>query len=326
MKAVKINNCNPLSLYSLGNNVIYTINNTTYINNEVFRDNISIKNFSVFNNEMFFFIDSKLYKFDNNEIKELFYIKDADAIRIVSDNILLYHNRISRKELKYSFLDFNYNLLWTQTKNEFITTFGNFSKLKERLSNNKFKIVETKTGKNIWYFTLPEGFTIFGKIQVVDDVLFFTSYKDNDREELHYGINIYTGKIMWKKHFNVLDFQLVATQIYKNLVYGYAGKFYQILNPKDGEILFKKDMSQYVKAGIEPTSYKNTLSENILWFVSGRGENAKFGALNIKTHEIEFVQDYPLGKDGQFDKPIYHKGKLYLRDSNNVLHIFEKEK
>lgn len=108
-----------------------------------------------------------------------------------------------------------------------------------------------------------------------------------------------------------------------NLCYGYGGNQYQVFNPLTGAIVLEKDMSEYYEKGIEPNVHRNAIYNGKLWFVSGRGENAKFGVLDIATSEIDFVQDYPLENSEQFETPVYHKGILYLLDSVGTLHIFE---
>lgn len=218
---------------------------------------------------------------------------------------------------------------WNRTiKNYYIVDNGNILLERDAIKTRSFSKINIENGGNEWHFTLPEGFTIFGKIQVVKDVLFFKAFKNDGDYNKQYGLDIKNGKILWELNFEVpynknnIAFNLNTDN---NLSYGYGGNLYQVFDPIKGKVLVEKDMSKYYEQGIDPNVHRNTISEEKLWFVGGRGESAKFGVLNIKTHEIEFVQDYPLEKDGQFDKPVYHKDKLYLRERNDILHIFEKE-
>ncbi len=179
--------------------------------------------------------------------------------------------------------------------------------------------------KKMWHFQLPEGFKIFSKIQPVQNILFFKATKGEFFDYQNtYGLDIKTGKILWESNYPK-DKAIVAFNInpHDNLCYGYGGNHYQVFNPITGKILIDKDMSSYYKQGIDPDIYRNAIYDHKLWFVSGRGDNAKFGSIDLKTHKLDFLQDFPLEKDGQFDKPVCHKGKLYLRDDNKVLHIFE---
>ncbi|MFV0178537.1 hypothetical protein OBK28_03010 [Empedobacter falsenii] len=91
----------------------------------------------------------------------------------------------------------------------------------------------------------------------------------------------------------------------------------------EGKLLVNKDLKELWDQGIDPDAVRNTITEDKLLFVSGRGENTKFGAINLATSEIDFVQSFPLENDGQLDKPVFHEGKLYLHDSNNVLYVLE---
>jgi len=179
----------------------------------------------------------------------------------------------------------------------------------------------------IWHFSLPEGFKIYGKIQLVENVLFFTAFKDVNKYENNYGIDIRTGNVLWVYNFKTpYDGEIIAYHINpeNNLSYGYGGRLYQVFDPVNGKIVFEKDMSDYYEQGVEPDLHRNSISDGRLWFVSGYGENAKFGAININTHEVEFIQDYPLELDYRFHKIIFHQNKLYVSDSGNTLHIFEK--
>ena len=171
----------------------------------------------------------------------------------------------------------------------------------------------------LWQFELPEGFKIFWQAQVVEDVLFFTADNNQTRESKTIALDIHTGKQLWELS------KTIAYQVNTDngLLYGYSARVYRVVNPKNGELLQDKSMLNFFDKGVCPYSFNNTIGGNRLWFVSGRGEKTKFGAINIETSEMEFVQDYPLDEDFQFSKPIYHNNKLYLLDSNKILRVFE---
>ncbi|MFV0153814.1 hypothetical protein OBJ97_11375 [Empedobacter falsenii] len=171
----------------------------------------------------------------------------------------------------------------------------------------------------LWHHTLPEGFKIFGSVQMIDNVLFFSCTDVNLRNSKLIVLEIETGKVLWEFE-NLIDFQID----HKNkLLRGYQGAYYQVINPFEGKLLDNKDLKELWDQGIDPDAVRNTITEDKLLFVSGRGENTKFGAINLATSEIDFVQSFPLENDGQLDKPVFHEGKLYLHDSNNVLYVLE---
>lgn len=171
----------------------------------------------------------------------------------------------------------------------------------------------------LWEFSLPEGFQIFHNIIFVDNVLYLHAVTwDSRRLHITYGLDIETGKVLWQINDPNPAYYLNKQD---NLVYGYAANLFYVINPLTGQIILKKDMSQYYDSGIDPNNV--LVQDDRLWFISRRGENLKFGALDTHTGDMVFVQDYPLSNDAQMDKPVFLSNKLYLRDENNVLHIFE---
>lgn len=175
----------------------------------------------------------------------------------------------------------------------------------------------------LWHYQLPEGFKIFGSVQAIDDVLFFIAYKDN-HYQLVTGLDIETGTILYQNQYEVTNENnfVIARNLNEEdkLMYGY-GHVYQVLNPKTGEIILQKEFKENKEYDLLPSI--NSIYDNKLWFVSRRGQEAKFGAIDIATSEIDFVQGFPLENDAQLDKPVFHQDKLYLHDSNNVLYVLE---
>lgn len=203
--------------------------------------------------------------------------------------------------------------------------YGRYFKGKYRIIFNGFNRKEIffynhiLTDIFLWHYSLPEGFKIFGSVEMIDDVLFFSCVDANLRNSKLIGLEIETGKILWEFE-NLVDFQV---DFKHKLLRGYGGAYYQVIDPFKGKILVNKDLKEFWDKGIDPTASNNTITDDRLWFVSGRGENTKFGAIDLETSEIDFIQDFPLENDGQLDKPVFHQNKLYLRDTNNVLYVLE---
>jgi len=192
-----------------------------------------------------------------------------------------------------------------------------------------FRLTNLLDTETYFEFRLPEDFTIFGNVQVMGNILFIDAAKNVNEQIKIYGLDILTGKTIWELHYQIpYDTKFAAYNYNKEdgLCYGYGSDLYQVFNPANGEILLSKDMTEYYELAVSPNPRHNTIADNRLWFVGNSRHSglAKFGAVNIKTSEMEFVQDFQLDKGGQFDKPVYHNGKLYLLDSwNKILYVFE---
>lgn len=182
-------------------------------------------------------------------------------------------------------------------------------------------LYDIQNNKNLWSYILPEGFSIFKQPQIVDDVLFFDSFKNGNEENFVVGLDIKTGEVLWQLLFKIpYKEQLLATTLHKEnkLCYGYLGNLYQIFNPISGKIVLEKEMNEKINP------YTNAIYDNKLWFVSGKYEECKFGYINLANNELEFIQDFPQEDDETFEI-VYHQKKLYLRGKYyNNLYIFEE--
>lgn len=325
MNEIKVKK-NIVNLFKLTKNIVIIDSQNLYIGKE----SINVKGYDFYKTRevLYATFNKETYRFNENNLS---FIKIFDNVGeyVIDKNTVLTLKYLSSLnfEIKY-FAD--KQIKWQGIFN-YPFVVDNASVLLERdaFRVNRISKINLENGTQEWHFTLPEGFEISGKIQAVDDVLFFWATKEVNKFQNVYGLDINTGDIIWKQNFQIpYDENNIAIHINNkdNLCYGYGDNLYQVFNPKTGEKILDQDMSEYYKQGVDTNLHANAIYDNKLWFVSGRGENAKFGALNIKTHEIEFIQDYPLENGGEFDKIVYHKDKLYLRDNNNVLHIFENEK
>ena len=264
--------------------------------------------------ELYFFdfqnqkFDSILKLSEETSFFEVININNVIAcIEEEDEKLVMYNNRKQKWKIPYA--PAYYNLL---SENVFL--------LRNNYKTSQITNIDLEIVKPLWQYTLPEGFTIFKQPQIVDDVLFFDSFKNGNEENFIVGLNIKTGEVLWQLLFKIpYKEQLLATTLHKEnkLCYGYLGNLYQIFNPISGKIVLEKEMNE----NINP--YTNAIYDNKLWFVSGKYEECKFGYINLANNELELLQDFPQEDDEMFEV-VYFQKKLYLRGVyNNILHIFE---
>lgn len=238
------------------------------------------------------------------------------------DSIICYKLKLKENKVDYVFRNQN-NLFDFSLDGRNIPISTSMNKIV--FTDRKYQIFLYDLDNNItlWHYSLPEDFKIRGSVQAIDNVLFFIAMKDN-HYQLVTGLDIETGNVIYQHQYEVTNANkfIVAKNLnpLDNLMYGY-GHVYQVLNPKTGEILLQKTFVENQKYDLLPSL--QAIYDDKLWFVSRRGESTKFGAVNLETSELDFIQDFPLENDGQLDKPVFHQNKLYLRDTNNVLYVLE---
>lgn len=265
--------------------------------------------------ELYFFdfqnqkFDSILKLSEETSFFEVININNVIAcIEEEDEKLVMYNNRKEKWKIPYA--PAYYNLL---SENVFL--------LRNNYKTSQITNIDLEIVKPLWQYTLPEGFSIFKQPQIVDDVLFFDSFKNVNEENFVVGLDLKTGEVLWQLLFKIpYKEQLLATTLHKEnkLCYGYLGNLHQIFNPILGKIVFEKEMNE----NINP--YTNAIYDNKLWFVSGKYEECKFGYINLVNNELEFLQDFPQEDDEMFEV-VYFQKKLYLRGVyNNILHIFEE--
>ena len=265
--------------------------------------------------ELYFFdfqnqkFDSILKLSEETSFFEVININNVIAcIEEEDEKLVMYNNRKQKWKIPYA--PAYYNLL---SENVFL--------LRNNYKTSQITNIDLEIVKPLWQYTLPEGFTIFKQPQIVDNVLFFDSFKNVNEENFIVGLDIKTGKVLWQLLFKIpYKEQLLATTLHKEkkLCYGYLGNLYQIFNPISGKIVFEKEMNEKINP------YTNAIYDNKLWFISGKYEECKFGYINLANNELEFIQDFPQEDDETFEI-VYHQKKLYLRGKYyNNLYIFEE--
>ena len=265
--------------------------------------------------ELYFFdfqnqkFDSILKLSEETSFFEVININNVIAcIEEEDEKLVMYNNRKQKWKIPYA--PAYYNLL---SENVFL--------LRNNYKTSQITNIDLEIVKPLWQYTLPEGFTIFKQPQIIDNVLFFDSFKNGNEENFVVGLDLKTGEVLWQLLFKIpYKEQLLATTLHKEnkLCYGYLGNLYQIFNPISGKIVLEKEMNENINL------YTNAIYDNKLWFVSGKYEECKFGYINLANNELELLQDFPQEDDETFEI-VYHQKKLYLRGKYyNNLYIFEE--
>ncbi len=304
------------------------------INGEVIVDDLkticveSVDLILLFQGNLNYCLDFTLFEIDRESVHEsvLISVDGADSLSRLTKNLFLIHNRLSRKELKYSIIDESKNVLWEVVGNRFIKAVLGRLLVFNRLSKEEFWVLDT-SGIELFHYKLPLGFNVYRNIEVINDTLFFMSNKEANNFMNVTGVDFSTGKVKWNYEYSIpYETNFIATTLYKNLTYGLSNRFYQVFDPETGEFLVNLNIENILPAGIFPEVNRQNVADRRLWFVSGRGNDVSFGAFNIDMSKIDFIVRFPLSEEDQFDTPVYYKGRLYLRTlHSNTLHIFEKE-
>ena len=134
------------------------------------------------------------------------------------------------------------------------------------------------------------------------------------------GLDAMTGEEKWRlKSANNLYIQDSGS----GYLYDIGGKQFNIIDPNEGKVLYKGNMSdENKKFNVCPEC--GILGENGIYF-KDNFPHSRIGLINIQTHKIEFVIDLNLPKGVKVTSMSYHNGRLYVKDTNDTLHIFAEE-
>lgn len=181
--------------------------------------------------------------------------------------------------------------------------------------NELFKI-DGSNGEIYWRYSVPADEKIIDLHQS-NELLIIQS--NNNKL---FGLDMNTGLKLWEltdvSYYHTLDPN-------SGLLYSYAWDILRIINPSNGKIELEKQfegsMEEY---GIRTDANMHSISGGYLYFMSN-WNTPRFGGINLNTLEIEFVQDLEVEEGVKGGVPHFHKDRLYIRDTINTLHIFERE-
>lgn len=323
-----LNNCSGVNV--IEGRLLLKIENKLFIDNIKFNDLHTIGSIYSFNGVIGFSSNDSFYELQNERTDFLnsFKYRGAHDIWRISEDLFLCHMRLSRKELKYLLVNKKGKVFWEEVGDKFVKPLSGSLFVTNRLILNEFWVKDVDNSF-LYHFILPNGYNITSEILIVKNTLFFVSHKNGNKYKKVIGVDFKNGNKLWELNYEMPykeNFIAIFLNQEDNLCYGLGSKYYQVFDPSRGEVVFQKNVSDLFLEKTVPDLNRQSVYDGRLWFVCGKGADVSFGAMNIKKKKIEFIQNYPLSADDQFDVPVYHKGKLYLKTLyNNTLHVFEKE-
>jgi outer membrane protein assembly factor BamB len=273
--------------------------------------------FFIKEDEIHFYIEGSIYKLNiqNKNLETVWQSKIGRAV--ILKNLIFDRNYNESSDLLDLYCyDLNAKeLLWYKTYKgvRFINLINNKIFLSDLVMLKLIQINELD-GSIIW--SIDFGYDVIGDIFTWNDLLIVKLRNDTIT-----GVNSQTGQRVWEIK-NVYPHYVQDTKA--GLIYGFGRSSYQIIDPVKGKILFEKDM--YEQCGqYDIAPHGCNISGDGLYFINNISDT-KLGKLNIRTHQIEFVQDLDTKPGVKVSRANFYQGRFYILDTDHTLHVFEEIK
>ncbi len=276
-------------------------------------------------------IENKLFSFDNNLyvydeiLKEFVLYRESlggGRVNIFNGNFI--ENKYERQDkfVRVTMYKGKSNIkLWEKSYFNRISWFCRDSYLYVTdLSFKYIDFIDAESGevRNTLHFENPP---ISRFIYHYEDTLIVSLQIRPLEEYILLGLDAMTGEEKWRVE-SVND---IYTQDPTNgYLYGISGNYFQVIDVRNGNMLVHENLSS------EKEKYKiffqgqGCLSPKGFYFKDNH-LTCKFGLINLQTFKIEFVTDLNLPTGVKITDMSYHNGRLYVEDTNDVLHIFAEE-
>lgn len=273
-------------------------------------------------------VDKTLY---SNTSKELYYFDTLKNEFILVSNLekeVIFFEPINKNEFIALIGDNENEVLIKYSENEIIwkkpyspayyyLLSKNIFLLRDNFNTKKITNIDLKTGNPLWLYSLPEGFKIEGKIHLYDNILVVNQI-DEQSCSIIVGLDILTGKKLWENKVSLIHYQQKNDFLYGFASNTFGDNVFSKINIKTGEV-FEKSFENFAK---QVASHLATIHNDNLYFSAYKiGE---IGIIDLQKQEI--IQEFSLNleKGVGIGAPIVTEDKIYILDSLNTLHIFEK--
>ncbi|WP_438711013.1 hypothetical protein ACSTS3_21125 [Aquimarina muelleri] len=286
--------------------------------NQVFRIKNSVLEVFNFQQKQFQFLSdrcSDILFSSTNESELLLFHDDSNQIDVLSNLSVV--KRI-KSDLNIS-LFINDKLLVTEG-----VSYSKLNTLKSFPLNSDLK-------SSLWSYILPLNQSIANNLDIVNNVIIISSQIGDilDSNYLLYGIDINTGKKLWVIENTLPDYTLNEDN---GLLYSFVANSsfnsFEIIDPILGKKILEKTIE--IEKPKIISSHLHCIADNKLFFVDNdmspdKDTRSRIGAIDLSTNTLDFIYQLDVDKGILLNKPKYADGKLYVLDSANTLHVFEKE-
>jgi len=168
-----------------------------------------------------------------------------------------------------------------------------------------------KVKTEVKYFA-PDNSVIFG---VTDEV------SKNWAGKKFLSVDAESGDIKWI--YKPEDERTLREDFYfyKNLMYLLSGSNLLIIDPYTGKVKEDHDLSDQFSANSLESFNNYTIQNNKLYFSDT--DHKKIGVINLSSYQIEEVVKVETENADWIEQPVVNNKYLYVKDSNNTLHVFE---
>lgn len=274
-------------------------------------------NYRIIDGKFYLTIDDGLKVFDIEKeassikrTEKVKYIKVLTALRFMG---ISYH----RKERTYDnyILDQNFNVLWKLSGEMSFRDVHETHLLLSDRRGTKIGYLNFEDCKVKWQQELSQRIT-GESIETKDLIIIPLS-------ERLVAVKRDSGEKLWDVEFPFSHYNYDKTN---GKLYGLGGSKFEVIDCATGNREIEKDLNLNANISSHLTYY----CEERLYFTTLIDNNTPvFGAVNLQTGELVFIQEVEITGEKSFrkglDKPIVVGNRLYVKDSMNTLHIFEKE-
>ena len=254
-------------------------------------------------------------------------IEEKIFMKIIEDNFIIFSSYDIEFNTFFGVSSLKKNMtLWQKKEPGFFHSLYDKSII---FSNENYLIaLDFKTGKEVWNYSLDkESFEVDKVIS-----LYLNQLLVGLKSGLLIALDIDTGALLWQTPENV-PIQNLRLSESEGILYGLQLHKFVTINAQNGAILVAKDIEPYLDSYFGCTLFfirTSKLYNGLIYFVGGRkGVSDTVGIFDPKQEKIiwHYQLELPKGEliGAGDDKIQITDTKLYVLDTTNTLHIFERE-
>lgn len=182
------------------------------------------------------------------------------------------------------------------------------------------KVVEKLafTGQSLWSYTCPEGRKIEGNLYAYQEVLAFIEIDDNVQTTL-VGLDIHSGEILYKEVVGLIHYQQQDNKLYGFASTTFGDNTYSEIDILKGEV-YEKSFPNYKR---DTASHLATIKDDYLYYSIYK--DGGIGIIDTKKKEIIKEEFLDIEDGVQIEAPVVTEDKIYILDSEQVLHIYQRD-